>query len=153
MYSSIRNDRLFSNHSSKIQNAYFCSICNVMSTVCKMFVKTYLLDFCMYPKCYKLKSMCVKQLPKSNHCLHISSILASRWRRTGLNLLSLLPSHFFQPFYLLRRLFHAGNAGLDLSFSSLCSPFNPVPYLPLVCASVFDGPWLGERQSLINWWA
>lgn len=28
----------------------------------------------------------------------------------------------------------------------------PVPYLPLVCASVFDGPWLGGWQSLINWW-
>lgn len=34
----------------------------------------------------------------------------------------------------------------------LCTPFKPVPYLPLVCVSVFDGPWLGERQSLINWW-
>lgn len=39
---------------------------------------------------HKLKSMCV-----SNRCLQISSIVASHWRQTGLNIWSLLPTFLF----------------------------------------------------------
>lgn len=95
----------------------------------------------------KSKTMCKKQLPRTNHCLQISSIVTSHWRQTGSTMWSLLPT-----FYLLSP--HVRNAGLDLLLLLLLPvySFKPVPYLPLVCASVFDGLWLSESQSLINWW-